>query len=103
MHLSSDGELVRGECWWAAADASSRASSGEAGHGAIADEVAFELGERPEQIVRRISRTGRSESDLTHDNARTVDAPNVAHISAPLPLISGGAMRPWPSTRQCER
>ena len=36
----------------------------------------------------------RSESDLTHDNARTVDAPNVAHISAPLPLISGGAMRP---------
>ena len=40
VHLSGDGELVRGECWWTAADS----GGGEAGHGAVADEVAFELG-----------------------------------------------------------
>ena len=44
MQLSGDGELVGGECWWSAADSSSGSCGGEAGHGAVSDEVAFELG-----------------------------------------------------------
>lgn len=45
VHLLGNGEFVGRECWWSAADASSGSGGGEAGHGAVTDEVAFELGE----------------------------------------------------------
>lgn len=45
VHLSGDGELVGCECGWSAADSSSGSCGSEAGHGPVADEVTFELGE----------------------------------------------------------
>ena len=56
VHLSGDGELVGAECWWSATDSSS--GGGEAGHGAVADEVAFEFGEGAEEVEHEFSAGG---------------------------------------------
>lgn len=45
-HLRFSG----GQCPWPAAFAAPRSGSGEAGLGALADDVAFELGQRPEDM-----------------------------------------------------
>ncbi len=50
VHLSGDGELVGRECWWSAADAASGSDDGEAGHGSVADEGAFELRSEPHRL-----------------------------------------------------
>ena len=55
VHLLGDGEFVWCECWWPSADASSGSRCGETGHGAISDEISFELGERSEEMEHELS------------------------------------------------
>ena len=57
VHLLGDGEFVGRQGRWSAADASSGSCGGEAGHGAVADEVAFELGQG---AARAEHRNGKS-------------------------------------------
>ena len=63
VHLLGDGEFVGRQGRWSAADASSGSCGGEAGHGAVADEVAFELGEGTEQMEDELA-AGRGGVDV---------------------------------------
>ena len=59
VQLSGDGEFVGREDGWSSADASSGSCGGEAGDGAVADEVAFELGEGAEEVEHEFAAGGR--------------------------------------------
>ena len=45
VHLAGNAQFVGGEGSWPAADSSSGSGGAESGQGAVADDVAFELGE----------------------------------------------------------
>src|SRR5512132_1420975 len=61
-HLRLSGS----QCPWPAAFASPRSGSGQAGLGALADDVAFELGERSEDVADELP-AGRGGVDRLRD------------------------------------
>lgn len=60
VHLAGDSEFAGCECGWSATDASSGSCCGEPGHGAVANEVAFELGDSAEDVEDELAAGGRS-------------------------------------------
>ncbi len=50
VHLAGDSEFAGCECGWSATDASSGSCCSESSHGAVANEVAFELGYGTEDV-----------------------------------------------------
>ena len=59
VHLTGDSEFAGRECGWSATDASTGPCRGEASHGSVANEVAFELGYSAEDVEDEFAAGGR--------------------------------------------